>query len=351
MQFCELVAPFGAVPSAANSWTSGTLFWEDVLPAPAAAASKTLTGGAGPGFFRVTRPDELWHLDMTKVWTAAHGWVNSVNLHVAVDCLHPRGHLLAPRSQNTIRGGDLLPRVGHPRPPGAARPPHPRQRQRLAIHQPRLPLTPLRPRRHPPPRRLPRPRVPSVHRVLVRAVQETLRLARRMGNPSTRRGRRSPTTSSTSPPTPLRNRLPHPHRSRRHLATRPTTTNPSDLNRQRRGVHIKLRQPGLAVIRRGTQARLPQLTGHTIDRRSGNRSGMDIQTHTRTLNKHRGLPRMSDRPGRQPCPATHEICVSEAPARNRSTQSGLSIPSSRGLSPAARDRRPLAPPGVAVDPG
>ncbi len=36
-----------------------------------------------PGYFRVTRPDELWHLDMTKVWTAAHGWVY---LHVAVDC-------------------------------------------------------------------------------------------------------------------------------------------------------------------------------------------------------------------------------------------------------------------------
>ena len=36
-----------------------------------------------PGFFRVARPDELWHLDMTKVWTAAHGWVY---LHVAVDC-------------------------------------------------------------------------------------------------------------------------------------------------------------------------------------------------------------------------------------------------------------------------
>ena len=26
-----------------------------------------------PGFFRVTRPNELWHMDMTKVWTAAHG--------------------------------------------------------------------------------------------------------------------------------------------------------------------------------------------------------------------------------------------------------------------------------------
>jgi transposase InsO family protein len=35
-----------------------------------------------PGFFRVTRPDELWHMDMTTVWTAAHGWVY---LHVTVD--------------------------------------------------------------------------------------------------------------------------------------------------------------------------------------------------------------------------------------------------------------------------
>ena len=36
-----------------------------------------------PGFFRVRRPDELWHMDMTKVWTAAHGWVY---LHVIIDC-------------------------------------------------------------------------------------------------------------------------------------------------------------------------------------------------------------------------------------------------------------------------
>ena len=36
-----------------------------------------------PGYFRVTRPDELWHMDMTKVWTAQHGWVY---LHVIVDC-------------------------------------------------------------------------------------------------------------------------------------------------------------------------------------------------------------------------------------------------------------------------
>lgn len=36
-----------------------------------------------PGYFRVHRPDELWHIDMTKVWTAQHGWVY---LHVIDDC-------------------------------------------------------------------------------------------------------------------------------------------------------------------------------------------------------------------------------------------------------------------------
>jgi putative transposase len=36
-----------------------------------------------PGYFRVRRPDELWHMDMTKVWTASHGWVY---LHAIVDC-------------------------------------------------------------------------------------------------------------------------------------------------------------------------------------------------------------------------------------------------------------------------
>jgi len=36
-----------------------------------------------PGFFGVTCPDELWHADMTKVWTAQHGWVY---LHAIIDC-------------------------------------------------------------------------------------------------------------------------------------------------------------------------------------------------------------------------------------------------------------------------
>lgn len=36
-----------------------------------------------PGFFRVTRPGELWHLDMTSVWVAEHGWVY---LNAIIDC-------------------------------------------------------------------------------------------------------------------------------------------------------------------------------------------------------------------------------------------------------------------------
>jgi putative transposase len=36
-----------------------------------------------PGFFRVTRPNELWHLDLTSIWVAEHGWCY---LMAAIDC-------------------------------------------------------------------------------------------------------------------------------------------------------------------------------------------------------------------------------------------------------------------------
>jgi hypothetical protein len=64
---------------------------------------------------------------------------------------------------------------------------------------------------------------------------------------------------------------------------------------------------------------------------------MDIQTNTRTLRMHRGLPRMSDRPSRTPLPGNPRSCVSEAPARNHSQPSGHSIPSntSRPAQPVA----------------
>lgn len=36
-----------------------------------------------PGFFKVTRPTELWHMDMTSIWVAEHGWCY---LNAIVDC-------------------------------------------------------------------------------------------------------------------------------------------------------------------------------------------------------------------------------------------------------------------------
>jgi putative transposase len=36
-----------------------------------------------PGFFRVERPDQLWHLDSSSVWVAEHGWCY---LNAAIDC-------------------------------------------------------------------------------------------------------------------------------------------------------------------------------------------------------------------------------------------------------------------------
>ena len=36
-----------------------------------------------PGFFRVERPDQLWHLDMSSIWVAEHGWTY---LNAMIDC-------------------------------------------------------------------------------------------------------------------------------------------------------------------------------------------------------------------------------------------------------------------------
>ena len=42
-----------------------------------------MVAGAGQGSSGSHVPDELWHIDMTKVWTAQHGWVY---LHAMIDC-------------------------------------------------------------------------------------------------------------------------------------------------------------------------------------------------------------------------------------------------------------------------
>ena len=36
-----------------------------------------------PGFFKVERPGQIWHLDMTSIWVAEHGWVY---LNAIIDC-------------------------------------------------------------------------------------------------------------------------------------------------------------------------------------------------------------------------------------------------------------------------
>jgi putative transposase len=36
-----------------------------------------------PGYFRVERPDQLWHMDMTSIWVAEHGWCY---LNATIDC-------------------------------------------------------------------------------------------------------------------------------------------------------------------------------------------------------------------------------------------------------------------------
>lgn len=36
-----------------------------------------------PGFFKVERPGQLWHLDMTSIWVAEHGWCY---LNAIIDC-------------------------------------------------------------------------------------------------------------------------------------------------------------------------------------------------------------------------------------------------------------------------
>ena len=129
------------------------------------------------GFFRVERPGQLWHLDMTSVWVAEHGWVY---LNAIIDCCTREivGWELSLRcraveaiavieravAEQGIRPGMLTLGTDN----GSA----------FVARATRLVIS--GPRRHPPPRRLPRPREQGVHRELVPLPQGTLRLAPRV---------------------------------------------------------------------------------------------------------------------------------------------------------------------------
>ena len=176
-----------------------------------------------PGYFRVRRPDELWHMDMTKVWTAQHGWVY---LHAIVDCctrelvawsLDVRGRTveaLACVDTAMIRRSVARDRltIG--------------DGQRNAVHLPTLPQPTRRTWDRPSERRIPRSRVSGVHRVMVRAVQEACRLARRVGNDRSSKERHRQLCERIPSAAPLRARLPDTRRGSPHLAD---TQQPSDL--------------------------------------------------------------------------------------------------------------------------
>jgi HTH-like domain/Helix-turn-helix domain of resolvase len=68
-----------------------------------------------PGFFQVERPGQLWHLDMTSIWVAEHGWVY---LNAIIDCC-TRDHRLGaqrplPRHGSDRGDPDRRLRTGHP---------------------------------------------------------------------------------------------------------------------------------------------------------------------------------------------------------------------------------------------
>jgi hypothetical protein len=130
-----------------------------------------------PGFFMVERPGQLWHLDMTSIWVAEHGWVY---LNAVIDCctreivgwelsLRCRAVEAIAVIEAAVREQDIL--------PGDA---HARHRQRLRVHREGDTARHVCPRLDPSSRRLPRPRKPGVHRIVVPLPQRTLRLAPRV---------------------------------------------------------------------------------------------------------------------------------------------------------------------------
>ena len=184
-----------------------------------------------PGYFRVRRPDELWHLDMTKVWTAAHGWVY---LHVAVDCCtrEVAGWTLDVRTRTDeaiacVEGAVLARSVT----PG-----------RLTLGTDNgSQFTSRGFRKHLSARGITHrrggyrdPESQAFIESWNGCVQEALRLAHRVGDhrPGTSRDRL--VHRHLPPPPALRAGLPHPHRGRPHLGRPRIPTHHSDLTRQQR---------------------------------------------------------------------------------------------------------------------
>ena len=87
-----------------------------------------------PGYFIVKRPDQLWHMDMTSIWVAEHGWSY---LNAIVDCCTREivAWALAalPRRRSDHRRRPGRRRIRDPAGRADARP-----RQRHRLHRPRF---------------------------------------------------------------------------------------------------------------------------------------------------------------------------------------------------------------------
>jgi len=85
-----------------------------------------------PGYFQVSRPDELWHLDMTSVRVAEHGWCY---LSAAIDCCR---EIVGWHLELRCRAAEPITLVdqARPGPRDPARDADTRHRQRLRLHRP-----------------------------------------------------------------------------------------------------------------------------------------------------------------------------------------------------------------------
>jgi putative transposase len=130
-----------------------------------------------PGVFKVERPGQLWHLDMTSVSVAEHGWCY---LNAIIDCC--TREIVSWSLEHRCRAAEATAVIKQAVDdqgitPGALTL---GTEQWLRLHRPLHPARDQRARRDPPARRLPRPRVAGVHRELVSLPQRALRLAPRI---------------------------------------------------------------------------------------------------------------------------------------------------------------------------
>ena len=144
----------------------------------------------------------------------------------------------------------------------------------------------------------------------------------RSSRASSNASRASVLIRSAGRPLQLRRRRDHaPHPGRGQLPGQTEPGRPSLVRHRHRP--RQLPQPVQDRLRRRHQPPPHHLPGHRVQTTRHDRPRVHVQTNTRTLNEHRGLPQMSALPT-GPLPAGNPRQVaSEAPARS----TGLLIPS------------------------